>query len=94
MNAVLIVPPVVVPHYQCDQIKIAKCLKKLPKNEFTRKMNDFDTFTKIASDVGNLGKLIVAKDFKKLPKLQKIAKSGHTAHYLHRTTPHCTRYST
>ena len=33
---------------QCDQIKIAKCLKKLPKNGFTRKMNDFDTFTKIA----------------------------------------------
>ena len=33
---------------QCDQIKIAKCLYKLPKNEFTRKINDFDTFTKIA----------------------------------------------
>ena len=32
---------------QCDQIKIAKCLQKLPKNEFTRKMNDFDTYTKI-----------------------------------------------
>ena len=26
-----------------------------------------------------LGKLIVAKGFKKLPKDQKIAKSGHTA---------------
>ena len=35
------------PH-QCDQIKIAKCLSKLPKNVFTRKMNDFDIFTKIA----------------------------------------------
>ena len=33
---------------QCDQIKIAKCLQKLPKNDFTRKMNDFDSFTKIA----------------------------------------------
>ena len=33
---------------QCDQIKIAKCLKKLPKNDITRKMLDFDTFTKIA----------------------------------------------
>ena len=33
---------------QCDQEKIAKCLLKLPKNDFTRKMNDFDTFTKIA----------------------------------------------
>ena len=29
--------------------------------------------------VGNLGKLIAAKGFKKLPKVQKIAKSGHTA---------------
>ena len=27
----------------------------------------------------NLGKLIVAKGFKKLPKVQKIARSGHTA---------------
>ena len=33
---------------QCDQKKIAKCLEKLPKNDFTRKMNDFDTLTKIA----------------------------------------------
>ena len=33
---------------QCDQIKIAKCLQKLPKNQFTRKMKDFDTFTEIA----------------------------------------------
>ena len=30
-------------------------------------MIDFDTFTKI---VGDLGKLIVAKGFKKLPKVQ------------------------
>ena len=28
------------------------------------------------------GKLIVAKGFKKLPKLQKIAQSGHTAREL------------
>ena len=33
---------------QCDQKKIAKCLQKLPKNDFTRKMIDFDTFTKNA----------------------------------------------
>ena len=33
---------------QCDQIKIAKCPYKLPKNGFTRKFNDFDNFTKIA----------------------------------------------
>ena len=29
--------------------------------------------------LGDLGKLIVAKGFKKLPKIQKIAWSGHTA---------------
>ena len=29
-------------------------------------------------NVGDLGKLIVAKGFKKLPKVQKIAKSGHS----------------
>ena len=29
--------------------------------------------------LGDLGKLIAAKGFKKLPKVQKIARSGHTA---------------
>ena len=28
--------------------------------------------------VGDLGKFIAAKGFKKLPKVQKIANSGHT----------------
>ena len=45
---------------------------------FTRKMIYFDTFTKI---VGDLGKLIGVKGFKKLAKVQKIAQSGHTAHW-------------
>ena len=30
--------------------------------------------------LGDLGKLIVAKGFKKLPKVQSIARSGHTAY--------------
>ena len=30
-------------------------------------------------NVGDLGQLVIAKGFKKLPKVQKIAKSGHTA---------------
>ena len=30
--------------------------------------------------LGDLGKLIVAKGFKKLPKVKKIARSGHTDH--------------
>ena len=33
--------------------------------------------------MGDLGKLIVAKPFKKSPKVQKIAKSGHTAFCQH-----------
>ena len=31
-------------------------------------------------NVGDLGKFIVATGFKKLPKVQKIAQSGHTEH--------------
>ena len=33
---------------------------------------------KFLRNVRDLGKLIVAKGFKKLPKVQKIARSGHT----------------
>ena len=33
---------------------------------------------KLSKTVGDLSKLIVAKGFKKSPKVQKIAKSGHT----------------
>ena len=35
---------------------------------------------KLLKNVEDLGKLIVAKDLKKLPKVQKIAQSGHTAY--------------
>ena len=41
-------------------------------------MIDFDTFTKLPKNVGDLGKIIVDKGFKKLPKVQLIAQSGHT----------------
>ena len=40
-------------------------------------MNDFDTFTKLHN---NVGKIIVATAFEWLPKVQKIAPSGHTVH--------------
>ena len=33
-------------------------------------MNDFDTFLIITSNVGNLGKIIVATGFEKLPQVQ------------------------
>ena len=35
---------------------------------------------KLPKNVEYLGKLIVAKGFKKLPKVQKIAQSGHTGY--------------
>ena len=34
---------------------------------------------KMPDDVGDLGKIIVATSFEWLPKVQKIAQSGHTA---------------
>ena len=36
-------------------------------------------FQKLPNNVGDLGKIIVATSFEWLPKVQKIAKSGHTA---------------
>ena len=41
---------------------------KVAQNDFTRKLKYFDTFTNIAN-VGDLGKIIVAKGFEKLPNL-------------------------
>ena len=43
-------------------------------------MSGFDTFSKMAKNVEDSGKLIVAKGLKKLPKVKKIAQSGHTVH--------------
>ena len=39
-------------------------------------------FKKLPKNVRDFGKLIVAKGMKKLPKVQKITQSGHTAIYL------------
>ena len=47
-------------------------------------MNDFDTFTKLPNNMGNLGKIIVASGFQWLPKVQTIAQSGHTGYHLGR----------
>ena len=59
--------------------KIAKCLEKLPKSDFTVKWMILTPLQKLPNNVGDLGKLIVAKGFEKLPKVQKIVRSGHTA---------------
>ena len=42
---------------------------KVAQNDFTWKMIEFDTFTKNAKNVWDLGKWIVAKGSKKLPKV-------------------------
>ena len=41
-------------------------------------MIDFDTSQNLPKNVGDLGKLNVAKGIQKLPKVQKSAQSGHT----------------
>ena len=51
----------------------------MPKNDFIKKVKILTPLQKLPKNVGDLGKLIVAKCFKKLPKVQKIAQSGHTA---------------
>ena len=42
-------------------------------------------FKILHKNVGDLGKFIVVKGFKKLPKVQKMAQSGHTDSYLFQT---------
>ena len=37
-------------------------------------------YKKLPNNVGDLGKIIVATGFEWLPKVQKIAQSGRTAH--------------
>ena len=41
----------------------------------------FATLQKLPNNVGNLGSIIVATSFELLPKVRKIAQSGHTAFY-------------
>ena len=61
-------------HPQCDQKKSPNVAQKL----FTRKMKILTPLHKLPKNVGDLGKLIVAKGLKKSPKVQKIPQSGHT----------------
>ena len=42
---------------------------------------------KLLSNVGDLGKIIVATGFEWLHKVQKVAQSGHTAHATYQGTP-------
>ena len=44
----------------------------LPINDFTRKIKILTPLQKLQKNMGDLGKLIVAKGFKKLPKSNKL----------------------
>ena len=46
-------------------------------------MNDLTPLQKVHTNAEDWGKLIVAKGFKQLPKVQNIAQSGHTNHHHH-----------
>ena len=52
--------------------------KSCPKMISLEKLKILTPLQKLLKNVWDLGKLIVAKGFKKLPKVQKIATSGHT----------------
>ena len=43
---------------------------KVAQNDFTRKNKDLAPLQKLPNNVGDLGKLIVATGFEKLPKVQ------------------------
>ena len=45
-------------------------------------LKDVFSKEKFPKNVGDLGKLIAAKGFKKWPKVQNIAQSGHTGLYI------------
>ena len=61
-------------------LKIAKCLQKLLKNDFTSKWKFLSNLQKLPKNVGDLGKVKVATGFQKLSKVQKIAQFGHTGY--------------
>ena len=43
---------------------------KVAQNDSTRNMKDFYILKKLPKNVGNLGKIIAARGFEKLPKVQ------------------------
>ena len=49
---------------------VTRKILPVAQNDFTRKMIDFNTFTKLPKNEGDLSKLVVTKGFKKLPKVQ------------------------
>ena len=56
--------------YQCYQKKSPNVYKSCPKMIALEKLKFLTTLQKLRKIVGDLGKLIVAKGFKNLPKVQ------------------------
>ena len=62
--------------------------KSCPKIIALEKLKTWTPLQKLPKHVGDLGELIVATGFEKLPKVQKIAQCGHTGHFSHWQSPH------
>ena len=60
--------------------------KSCPKISELDKLKILTPLQKLPKNVRDFGKLIVTTGFEKLPKVQKIAQSGHTVHYLSKMT--------
>ena len=58
--------------------KLQKVYKSCPKMIWIEKLKILTPSQKLPKNQGDLGKLIVAKSFKNLHKVQYIAQSGHT----------------
>ena len=56
------------------------------------KLNILTPLQELSKNVGDWGKLIVATGLEKLPKVQKIAQSGHTGRSTPTFTLHRTRF--
>ena len=50
--------------------KVAKCLQKLPKKISLEKWKILTPLQKLSKNMGNLGKIILATGFEKLPEVQ------------------------
>ena len=59
--------------------KLPNVYQSCPKMISLEKWKMLTPLQNLPKNVWDLGKLTVAKGFQKLPKVQKIAKSGHTA---------------
>ena len=71
-----------IPTISVTSKKLPNGYKSCPKMSTLEKWNILTPFQKYSKNVGNLGKMIVATGFKKLPKVQLIAQSFHTAYFV------------